>query len=599
MRQFIHKLMGWYAESRPIVEFANMNGPILGIETALELAGSAFSDKYRLMKDRLIHTEYEHWAAGFPEGNNHGRGHITRVLERLNQLLGSAPLEHLNAYELFLTMMAILYHDIGMLRERKEHAEISKALLEGDSHDAYIINAIDKQIIASAVVSHSSSKDIAQECRAFSPVEYVGRYSARPHVIAALVRLADELDEDHLRADPILQNRLNLPEESRFFWLFCQRVRGIRPDLVSKRIDVNLALEPSDTSTYGPMPGGRKRHFVAFVAEKLAKINKERVTVNRFLPPELQYTGLHIDVKPLRGHPTWMAPRTFVFNDQTTSDMFLHSFPELLQEPSRAALQRILESIRNRDFDNAEHELGQLASVREDLPIDVQIAIPYEQACVQSLRAEACTANSAEREASLDAAASHLVEWYRQGSDNGWSAMGRTESAEIHRMASDGDLALVSIERKEKLRDTIPSQYWPTPRSGGGCVPIGTVIDTPHGPRRVEELRAGDEILSVRLSAKPEHVKAKVAAIVTSRNARCIRLNNVWSITPGQPLRTSNGWVRADALRPGDSVMDRHCAIVAITDVMTIEGYFEIFDVTVDDTCHNYVANGLLCHNKP
>src|SRR5207245_10866288 len=139
--------------------------------------------------------------------------------------------------------------------------------------------------------------------------EIIVKHRARPAVVAALVILADELDEDHRRADPILQQRLLLPPDSTFFWLFCQRVRGVRPNLTSKRIDVNLALEPKDTRNYGPVPGGKIRHFVAFSAEKLAKINQERVKVNRFLPPELQYAGLHVDVKPLRKHSKWNSTR--------------------------------------------------------------------------------------------------------------------------------------------------------------------------------------------------------------------------------------------------------------------------------------------------
>jgi hypothetical protein len=46
---------------------------MLGIEKALERAGGSFINKYRLMRDRLLNVEYEHWAAGFPAGNNHGR----------------------------------------------------------------------------------------------------------------------------------------------------------------------------------------------------------------------------------------------------------------------------------------------------------------------------------------------------------------------------------------------------------------------------------------------------------------------------------------------------------------------------------------------
>src|SRR5262245_58247424 len=67
--------------------FSWENRMTLRIERALTDAGGAFSEKFQLMKHRLLNTEYEHWAAGFSTGNNHGRGHIVRVLEHLDQLL--------------------------------------------------------------------------------------------------------------------------------------------------------------------------------------------------------------------------------------------------------------------------------------------------------------------------------------------------------------------------------------------------------------------------------------------------------------------------------------------------------------------------------
>jgi hypothetical protein len=570
----------------------------LAIEVALERAGESFIDKYRLMKDRLLNVEYEHWAAGFPEGNNHGRGHITRVLENLDHLLGPKPLEYLDSYELFLAMMSILYHDIGLLQQRKGHENISKDLLEGDANDAYIINAIDKEIIAAAVVSHSSSKDIAQECGRFSSEEIIGRHKARPTVVAALVRLADELDEDHRRADSILQQRLKLPAESTFFWLFCQRVRGVRPNLMSKRIDFNLALEPQDTKHYGLVPGGKTRHFVAFTAEKLAKINLERVKMNRFLPPELQYAGLHIDVKPLRNHSTWKSPRTFVFNDHTTCEMFLHSFPELLNEPAKEAMSGVLELMKHANLDEADKELDRLASVLDDLPIEVQMRIFYDKACVHSKRAATYHDSSSEHEHALDQAANYLVEWFKRGQSGAFKAIGRTADAEVHYMASDRDLALVRSKRSTTLHNAIPKSHWPTSNSGGGCVPLGTFIDTPNGKCLVERLRPGDDVVSLRLGSVNERVRATVVAVMTTQSPCCIRLNLKWLVTPRQPVLTSGGWVEAAAIKKGDTVMDGYGALVPIFEREILESSFEVFDLNIDDPCHNYVANGLVCHNK-
>jgi hypothetical protein len=576
----------------------------LRIEATLKKADIIFFQKYSLMRERLLNVEYEHWAAGFPQGNNHGRGHIRRVLENLDNLLGPIPLQSINEYELFLSMMSILYHDIGMLRQRKGHEMISGELLKGDEHDSYIVNPIDKQIITAAVVSHSSSQHIEEQCSKFSATELVGPHNARPRVVAALVRLADELDEDHRRADPLLQRRLDLERlypESVFFWLFCQRVRGVRPNLAAKQIDFNLAFENEDTTKYGSVPGGRMRSFIAFSAEKLAKINGERVYVNRFLPQELQYAGLHLDLKPLPENPTWTEPKTFVFNDVTTSDMLLNGIPELLYDPLRRAIQNILELMRDEKLDEAEKELDKLFSVRDDLPLSIQMPMLYERTCILSMKAEKvakCAAKTTEIDDLLDSCTTRLAEWFEQGRSGGWDAIARTEAAEVHRMANDGDLAFVIQRRREKIQEAIPSLIWPKAGGGGGCIQMGTRVDTPNGPRDVQDLRQGDTVISLRLRGRPDSIPARIVAIATSRTTRCICLNESLMATPVQPICTPSGWVEAAALSEGDSVVNRHGQFVKILSVKTVDGYFEIFDLTVDDPAHNYIGGGLLCHNK-
>ena len=588
---------------------------MLKIERVLKKAGDAFSEKYQLMKNRLLNVEYEHWAAGFAYGNNHGRGHIQRVLENLDRLVGDDPLQHLSAYDLFLAMMAILYHDIGLLQDRKNHADISKALLEGDSNDAYIINALDKQIIAAAVVSHSSSKNLEQEFIGFSDEEIVGGYKAHPKVIGALVRLADELDEDHRRADPILQTRLELPEESQFFWLFCRRIRGIRPDLKTKRIDVNLALDPEDTRMYGKLPDGKTRHFVAFVAEKLAKINSERVVVNQYLPPELRYTGLHIDMKPLKGDPTWTSPRTFVFNDKTTAQMFLDAFPEILEQPAKDSLAKILDRMREGDLEGALSALDSLESVAHDLPVGVQLDISYEKACTYSLMAVRANPGSNEREQAIDKSAEYIIKWFEQGQKNGWAKIGRTVSAEVHRMASDADLTGVVSRRKALLEKTINPAYWPgckmdegtkgVPKGarnwgggGSGCIPRGTMVRTPQGNRLVESLRPGDKLVSLELNENYAAVTTGISALTSSRSAECLRFNQYWFLTPTQPVRKPEGWLEARLVSVGDYILNGLGEFVHIDNIETIHDYFEVYDISTDHPSHNYVANGLLVHNK-
>jgi len=588
---------------------------LLGIERALASEGGSFADKYRLMKSRLLNYEYEHWASGWPEGNNHGKSHILRVLSYLDLLLGPEPLKQVTSYELFLAMMSVLYHDIGILHARKDHADLSKMMLEEDRNNAYIVNSIDRKIIGAAVVSHSSSKDIALECNQFSATEIVAGHKARPAVVAALVRLADELDEDYRRGDPILQSRLKLPPESMFFWRFCQRVTGVHPDFIRKRIDFHLALEPEDTSTYGSVPGGGVRHFVVFVAEKLAKINRERVNVNRFLPPELQFSALLVDVKPLSNHPKWVAPRAFVFNDTTTSAMFLNSFPELLSEPANRTLVEILTLMRDGKLDKASDKLERLASVAPDLPASVRLYVHYERACILSLKAGSYPKGSSLREQSLDQAAQQIVEWFKLGDCGAFADTGRIASAEAHRLSKDLDLALVLTERRKMIpsairervkaetkrpskSDAVSEVPVRSSRSSFGCVSRGSLIETPAGLCPIEQIGIGDQLFSLGLEDSTGRVTAKVLAISASRSPTLLRINKSWHVTPSQPVRTPEGWIEAANLRKGISVTIKDGEQTPIVEIDILEGYFEVFDLTVDDPSHNYFAEGLLCHNK-
>ena len=393
-----------------------------------------------------------------------------------------------------------------------------------------------------------------------------------------------------------------MPEESKFFWLFCQRIPGVQPKLSAKSIDMTFAPDPQDTERCGPVPGGLARHFIAFCAEKFEKINRERVYVNRFLPDGLQYSGLHVDVRPLLKHPTWQSPRAFVFNNTTTSLMFLQSFPELLYQPAKDAIRRVLTLMQQNELSDAGKELGRLVAVLPDLPRDVQMPLFYERACLYSMKAVSQPVGSPERELSLDQAMEHLITWYEEGQKGGFDAIGRTANAELYRMMSDGDLSVVRSQRVVELQKKMPTAPWKPAGAntggGGGCVPYGTLIETPAGSRLVELIHPGDEVTSLRLGIAGQRANARVVSIKTGRADCCIQLGQGWIVTGSQPVRTADGWREASALRSGDRVMNGCGEFVTIEPPKIIHAYFEVFDLAIDDPSHNYIANGLLCHNK-
>jgi hypothetical protein len=239
---------------------------MLPIEQTLEASsrslGEPLIDRYNVLKHDLLEDggTSEYWAAGFRFGNNHGPSHIKRVLEHLDQLLGPDPTRIINPYELYLTMMSVLYHDVGILGGRSRHADRSgEFLYQKEEDNRYIFDSRDREIIRAAVVSHSSSKDIDDECSVFQEAEIIRNHIVRPRTVAALVRFADELDEDHRRADPLIEKRIGVGEESRFYWRFCQRILGIKADRDRLIININIKFEPDDCCAVAIVDGETRR----------------------------------------------------------------------------------------------------------------------------------------------------------------------------------------------------------------------------------------------------------------------------------------------------------------------------------------------------
>lgn len=604
----------------------------LGIEKALKLTGRKLgmplSEKYVVLKNRLFTKEYGFWGQKFPGGNDHGPSHIERVLENLDRLLGPKPLTTINGYELFLAMMGILYHDVGILHQRAGHADTSEKFLHEESNE-YIFDEHDRDIIGAAVVSHSHSKDIADECQRFAEEEPVNGQTVRPRVIAALVRFADELDEDYRRADPLVEERLEIPEASKFFWQFSQRIEGIRPRFPIKEITITVKFKNEDvgrTIQWGEV----QKSFLYLFADKLAKINQERVTVNQFLPDSLRYRSIIVQVRPLDNHPRWKKSRSFEFTDQTFAAEFVSFYPELLVDPSLERMEKVLESIRLARLDEADEGLRWLENITTELPATIRLRVFYVGACLDCRHAELMQSDNPARKEALDRAELGIKEWLQLGNNGAFRESGTTVRNEIWKMGKDEDLSCLFRERLDatleilgkELQSALPSSWLPlrsasakgggtreSPKplpinrggggAGGGCVPAGTMIQTPDGEVAIEDLQEGSQILSVDLNERSGIIVTRVVQIHNFLESECIRLNHKYTVTPKQPLyEIERGWTRAADLTQSMQVLDKRLCPQQITHIERLRAAFRVYTLTTDHPSHNYLAYGLICANK-
>jgi hypothetical protein len=574
------------------------------VESSLKAASAVtpFYAKYVVLKDRLINNEYEHWAASFSHGNNHGPGHIGRVLDKLGELLGNRALEEqkITPYELFLSMMAILYHDVGILRERKNHGDHSAAFLDIDDND-YIFDKRDKAIIRAAVVSHSSSKDIEAECSAFSAVEYIGSQTARPRVVAALVRLADELDEDFRRADPKVAQHIGISETSRFYWTFSQRILAVRPDPLTLDINFRIEFEPSDAGTVMEVDK-RKRSFFSAYAEKLAKTNHERTYVGRFLPDALRYRRLIVTVRPLPDTPEWKQPRDFIFHDTTLPGEFMKAFPELSVAPFSAKLAVTLEQIRTEQLEAAFSSLRLLEEILDDLPSAIRLRTLWLTAIAFSLAANKATADEEGRKQALDSGVKYLERWHALGCAGAWSQSGQTAQQEVYTISADEDLAFLYRNRKSAIETFLGdhrSFLLHTRRGGGGgCVPADVAIEVPGGTISMGDVRVGTIILSASLVPPYEKFSTTVLRVYRSEE-ECVLINGRLRCTPSQPIYVGNdGWIEAGRVTSGMILQTAAGNLCKVTTVEQIPGKRQVYTLTTDHATHNFITFDLICKNK-
>ncbi len=138
------------------------------------------------------------------------------------------------------------------------------------------------------------------------------------------------------------------------------------------------------------------------------------------------------------------------------------------------------------------------------------------------------------------------------------------------------------------------------------CVADGALVSTPQGLRAIESLRVGDLVWAVDLRTG-ERIPTPITKIRTATR-ECLALQlgeRALQCTPDHPVysATSKTFVPAIAFLQGEArevlvVDDQGSRVEPVQAVRTDVGLRRVFDLTVASEHHNFVANGVLVHNK-
>jgi hypothetical protein len=258
-----------------------------------------FFEKYILFKHILFDQFYDLVREKHPGYTDHSHKHIKGILKKANDLCSHRidpnndnHSDFLNIYEVYLLLMSIIFHDVAMIIEKREgHAEIQDIL---KLFDNVILLEEEKEWIRKIVKCHTSSADINIEIP-FDEKLVSADYKIHPRFIAAMLRLADELDESKARANIIGLETGSIPKNQIIFHEISKAFDGISPSTISQSINIELSVRKSQLfRKYKKLQKTGQVIFVDEILDRIEKINNERKYCMSFTKYYIEYSSIEL-----------------------------------------------------------------------------------------------------------------------------------------------------------------------------------------------------------------------------------------------------------------------------------------------------------------
>lgn len=249
---------------------------LLDIEKTLEdkLATELGKDKgrdrfahYTLAKEPLPDALNE-IKGKHPEYTGHDIGHINRVLEKAYMLLGTS-IDEINCEELYLLLMAILFHDSGMLISREDHQNKIDLVFDHIRGTGDEIRP-EKKWVKRIVRAHSGKglDDTADTLKDVDEKVSFNKKDIRLRELSAILRFADELEEDKGRAANFALETDRLPDSSTKYHEYSRGIQ-VHIDRLGGRIVIgyNCSVAPDEKDF---------ESRICYIFERITKLDNER-----------------------------------------------------------------------------------------------------------------------------------------------------------------------------------------------------------------------------------------------------------------------------------------------------------------------------------
>lgn len=226
----------------------------------------------------------------------HDREHVARVRQVASNLIMQSDSINLKPFELTLLLVAVYLHDIGNVLGRSGHERQIHRTLTASGAKLPIDQveyATAKQIAGVHGGTISGSKDTIST---LPEKQAVSGEHVRLRLLAATLRLADELADDPPRANRVQMAAGALPAESEVYHIVAAGLHSQMPDAPTREITLNFSFSDPKLFKRKLGKGSGYVHLLDEIYARSMKTFNEARYCSRFMRPFMEFERIKVDI---------------------------------------------------------------------------------------------------------------------------------------------------------------------------------------------------------------------------------------------------------------------------------------------------------------
>ena len=242
--------------------------------------------------------------------NNHGKGHVDKVIQKASEMLHFFDRGHLTPYEGFFLLCAIQLHDTGNVYGRENHEKEAGRILK-EKGKPFITCSFERKVIEKIALAHGGAYDGARDTiRYLSPKKKLYDRDVRKQLLAAMLRFADELADDHSRADLEGLEQNTIMPGGIIYHQYSKALHTvkIKSNIETGATEIDLCYDlDSDIAAKQFQKGKRSVFLLDEIYDRTLKMERERRYCMRYLRPCLSIDRINVNIvihnaNPLRSY---------------------------------------------------------------------------------------------------------------------------------------------------------------------------------------------------------------------------------------------------------------------------------------------------------